>query len=186
MYNKPPQRGIIAHFRAIADATSLPIVVYNVPGRTGSNVEAATSLELATHPRIVSVKEASGNLAQITDVIAGRPSGFTVLSGDDELTLPILALGGDGLISVVSNVVPRAMTELVRAGRDGKLDAARALHFKLLPWMRAAFVESNPVPVKAALAMMGKMENVLRSPLVPLADRVVDTVRTALNKAGAL
>jgi 4-hydroxy-tetrahydrodipicolinate synthase len=186
MYNKPPQRGIIAHFRAIADATSLPIVVYNVPGRTGSNVEAATSLELATHPRIVSVKEASGNLAQITDVIAGRPSGFTVLSGDDELTLPILALGGDGLISVVSNVVPRAMTELVRAGRDGKLDAARALHFKLLPWMRAAFVESNPVPVKAALAMMGKMENVLRSPLVPLADRVVDTVRTALNQAGAL
>src|SRR5258705_847225 len=114
MYNKPPQRGIVAHFRAIADTVALPIVVYNVPGRTGSNIEAATTLELAAHPRIASVKEASGSLPQITDVIAGKPANFTVLSGDDELTLPILALGGDGLISVVSNVVPKLMTELVR------------------------------------------------------------------------
>jgi 4-hydroxy-tetrahydrodipicolinate synthase len=186
MYNKPPQRGIVAHFRAIADAVDLPIVVYNVPGRTGSNVEAATTLELAAHPRIVSVKEASANLPQITDLIAGRPTGFTVLSGDDELTLPILALGGDGLISVVSNAVPRLMTELVRDGRAGNLDAARALHLRLLPWMRAAFVESNPLPVKAALAMMGKMENVLRLPLVPMADARADLVRAALKRAGAL
>jgi 4-hydroxy-tetrahydrodipicolinate synthase len=186
MYNKPPQRGIVAHFTAIADSTTLPIVVYNVPGRTGSNVEAATTLELAKHPRITSVKEASGNLAQITDCIAGRPGKFTVLSGDDELTLPILALGGDGLISVVSNAVPKLMAELVRLARAGNLAGARELHLRLLPWMRAAFVESNPVPVKAALAMMGKMENVLRLPLVPLAADRAGAVRSALQQAGAL
>jgi 4-hydroxy-tetrahydrodipicolinate synthase len=185
-YNKPPQRGIVAHFLAIAEAVDLPIVVYNVPGRTGSNVEAATTLELAKHPRIASVKEASANLPQITDIIAGRPNGFTVLSGDDELTLPILALGGDGLISVVSNVVPKLMTELVRLGRAGKLEEARAIHMRLLPWMRAAFIESNPLPVKAALAMMGKMENVLRLPLVPMDERKSDAVRSALKTAGAL
>ena len=186
MYNKPPQRGLVAHFTAVADSTTLPIVVYNVPGRTGSNVEAATTRELAKHPRITSVKEASGNLAQITDCIAGRPGKFTVLSGDDELTLPILALGGDGLISVVSNAVPKLMTELVRLGRAGDLAGARELHLRLLPWMRAAFVESNPVPVKAALAMMGKMENVLRLPLVPLAADKAGAVRSALQRAGAL
>ncbi|MFL5608436.1 MAG: 4-hydroxy-tetrahydrodipicolinate synthase [Gemmatimonadaceae bacterium] len=186
MYNKPPQRGIVAHFRAIADAVDLPIVVYNVPGRTGSNIEASTTLELAAHPRIASVKEASGNLPQITDVIAGKPAHFTVLSGDDELTLPILALGGDGLISVVSNVVPKLMTELVRLGRAGKLAEAREVHMRLLPWMRAAFVESNPLPVKAALAMMSRMENVLRLPLVPMADAKSAVVRAALERAGAL
>jgi 4-hydroxy-tetrahydrodipicolinate synthase len=186
MYNKPPQRGLVAHFTAIADSTTLPVVVYNVPGRTGSNVEATTTLELAKHPRITSVKEASGNLQQITDCIAGRSKKFTVLSGDDELTLPILALGGDGLISVVSNAVPRLMTELVRLARAGDLSGARELHLRLLPWMRAAFVESNPVPVKAALAMMGKMENMLRLPLVPLAEAKTDVVRSALQRAGAL
>jgi 4-hydroxy-tetrahydrodipicolinate synthase len=186
MYNKPPQRGIVAHFLAIAEAVELPIVVYNVPGRTGSNIEAATTLELAKHPRIASVKEASGSLPQITDVIAGKPRDFTVLSGDDELTLPILALGGDGLISVISNVVPKLMTELVRLGRAGRIDEARAVHVRLLPWMRAAFIESNPLPVKAALAMMGKMQNVLRLPLVPMAESKSETVRAALERAGAL
>ena len=186
MYNKPPQRGIIAHFTAIADAVDLPIVVYNVPGRTGSNIEAATTLALAKHHRIIAVKEASANLAQITDCIVGKPAGFTVLSGDDELTLPILALGGDGLISVISNVVPKRMTELVRLGCAGQFAEARALHERLLPWMRAAFVESNPIPVKAALSMMHKMENVLRSPLVPLDARHGDAVRAALRSAGAL
>jgi 4-hydroxy-tetrahydrodipicolinate synthase len=186
MYNKPPQRGIVAHFLAIAEAVELPIVVYNVPGRTGSNIEAATTLELAKHPRLASVKEASGSLPQITDVIAGKPTDFTVLSGDDELTLPILALGGDGLISVVSNVVPRLMTELVRLGRAGRIDEARAIHLRLLPWMRAAFVESNPLPVKAALAMMGRMQNVLRLPLVPMAESRNEMVRAALERAGVL
>jgi 4-hydroxy-tetrahydrodipicolinate synthase len=186
MYNKPPQRGIIAHYQAIADSTDLPIVVYNVPGRTASNVEAATTLELAKHPRIVAVKEASGLLHQITDLIAARPPGFTVLSGDDELTLPILALGGDGLVSVVSNVVPKLMTELVKLARAGRMQEAQAMHLRLLPWMRAAFIESNPVPVKAALKMIGKMENVLRLPLVPLAEGNVEAVRTALKRVGAL
>jgi 4-hydroxy-tetrahydrodipicolinate synthase len=186
MYNKPPQRGIVAHFTAIAESTTLPIVVYNVPGRTGSNVEAATTLELAKHPRIQSIKEASGNLQQITDCIAGRPTDFTVLSGDDELTLPILALGGEGLISVISNVVPAAMTRLVRLARAGDVGGAREVHMRLLAWMRAAFIEANPIPVKAALAMIGKMENVLRLPLVPLAAGKTGVVREALVTAGAL
>ena len=186
MYNKPPQRGIVAHFTAIADAVHLPIVIYNVPGRTGSNIEAATTLELAWHPRIISVKEASGNLAQITDCIRNKPAGFTVLSGDDELTLPILSLGGDGLVSVISNVVPHLMTQLVRFGREGRFEEARHIHMQLLPWMRAAFVESNPVPVKAALSMMGKFENVLRLPLVPMDESLTPIVRDALRAAGAL
>ena len=186
MYNKPPQRGIVAHFTAIADAAQLPIIIYNVPGRTGSNVDAATTLELAWHPGIVSVKEASGNLAQITDCIRGRPAGFSVLSGDDELTLPILALGGDGLISVVSNVAPQLVTELVRLARQCKLEEAQHIHMRLLPWMRAAFMESNPMPTKAALEMMGMCENVLRSPLVPMSAAHESVVRDALRAVGAL
>jgi 4-hydroxy-tetrahydrodipicolinate synthase len=186
MYNKPPQRGIIAHFHAVADAVGIPIVVYNVPGRTASNIEAATTLELAKHPRIAAVKEASGLLPQITDIIVGRPEGFSVLSGDDELTLPILALGGDGLVSVISNVAPRLTAELVRLARAGRFEKARDVHHRLLPWMRAAFIESNPVPVKAALNMLGRMDNRLRLPLVPLAETKSAAVRGALEKAGVL
>jgi 4-hydroxy-tetrahydrodipicolinate synthase len=186
MYNKPPQRGIIAHFRAVAEATDLPVIVYNVPGRTGSNIEAKTTLTLADVANIAAVKEASGNLAQITDILRDRPPGFSVLSGDDELTLAVMAAGGDGVISVVSNATPRAMAELTERAIAGRLAQARDLHLKLLAWMRAAFVESNPVPVKAALAMMGRIENVLRLPLVPLADQHEGTVRSALEAAGAL
>ena len=186
MYNKPPQRGIVEHFKAIADATSLPIVVYNVPGRTGSNIEAATTLELAAIPNVAAVKEASGNLAQITDVLAARPRDFAVLSGDDELTLAVMALGGDGVVSVVSNVTPKLMAQLCEAAARGDLTAARARHYQLLPWMRAAFVESNPVPVKAALAAMGRMENVLRLPLVTLSEKHRAKVEEALHAVGAL
>jgi 4-hydroxy-tetrahydrodipicolinate synthase len=186
MYNKPPQRGIIAHFHAVADAVSIPIVVYNVPGRTASNIEAGTTLELAKHPRIAAVKEASGLLPQITDIIVGRPDGFSVLSGDDELTLPILALGGDGLVSVISNVAPRLTAEMVRLARAGRFEKARDIHQRLLPWMRAAFVESNPVPVKAALNMLGRMDNRLRLPLVPLLESKSAVVRGALERAGVL
>jgi 4-hydroxy-tetrahydrodipicolinate synthase len=186
MYNKPPQRGIVAHFHAIADAVTLPIMVYNVPGRTASNIEAATTLELAKHPRIIAVKEASGLLPQITDILVARPEGFAVLSGDDELTLAILALGGDGLVSVISNVAPRLTSELVRLARAGRFEKARDIHMRLLPWMRAAFIESNPVPVKAALNMLGRMDNVLRLPLVPLAESRSAAVRSALQKAGVL
>jgi len=185
-YSKPPQRGMVAHFRAIAEAVGLPIVLYNVPSRTGCNIDASTTLELAASEQFVGTKEASGNLPQITDILVGRPARFAVLSGDDEVTLPMLALGADGLISVVSNVVPRLMTELVRKGREGDVSGAREIHQRVLPWLRAAFLESNPIPVKAALAMMGRFENVLRSPLVTLEPRHEDAVRTALREVGAL
>ena len=186
MYNKPPQRGIVAHFHAIADAVGIPLMVYNVPGRTASNIEATTTLELAKHSRIIAVKEASGLLPQITDVLVGRPDGFAVLSGDDELTLAILALGGDGLVSVISNVAPRLTSELVHLARAGRFEKARDIHMRLLPWMRAAFIESNPIPVKAALHMLGRMDNALRLPLVPLAETRSAAVRNALQKAGVL
>jgi 4-hydroxy-tetrahydrodipicolinate synthase len=184
MYNKPPQRGIVAHYRAIADAVSLPIVLYNVPGRTGSNVEAKTTLALAATPRIVAVKEASGDLHQIADILRDRPDDFSVLSGDDELTLPVMAAGGDGIVSVISNATPRLMSELCECMLEGDLAGARERHFRLLPWMRAAFVESNPLPVKAALAMMCKIENVLRLPLVPMDEKHNVLLRDALVAAG--
>lgn len=186
MYNKPPQRGIAAHFRAIADAVDLPLIVYNVPGRTGSNVEASTTLELAVHPNITAVKEASGNLAQISEIIRGKPEDFTVLSGDDTLTLAVLAEGGDGVISVTSNVVPRLAAQMCERYDEGDVDGAREIAHRLSAWTSAAFVESNPIPVKAALSMMGKCANVLRLPLVPLADGYADSVRKALQAAGAL
>jgi 4-hydroxy-tetrahydrodipicolinate synthase len=186
MYNKPPQRGIVAHFRAIAEAVSLPVVVYNVPGRTGSNIEAATTLALADIEGIVGVKEASGNLAQIDEIIRHRPAEFSVLSGDDALTFAVMAHGGDGIVSVVSNATPRRMAALVEALAAGDLVRARVEHALLAEWMHAAFVESNPIPAKAALAMMGRIQNVVRLPLVPLRDDLHATVRNALVIAGAL
>jgi 4-hydroxy-tetrahydrodipicolinate synthase len=186
MYNKPPQRGIVAHFRAITDSVDLPVIVYNVPGRTGSNIEARTTLALAEIPSIIAVKEASGNLGQIMDIIRDRPEGFSVLSGDDSLTLAVMAAGGDGIISVVSNATPGPTARLVECCRAGDFAGARALHERLTPWMRAAFIESNPIPVKAALAMLGRAANVLRLPLVPLRDELAAEVRAALVAAGAL
>ena len=186
MYNKPPQRGIVAHFRAIADAVDRPIVVYNVPGRTASNIEAATTLELAEHENIVAVKEASGNLAQINEIIRHRPATFSVLSGDDPLTLEIMADGGDGVVSVTSNAAPSLVSRLTELCAAGDFAAARTVHHQLAEWTAAAFVESNPIPVKAALAMMGRMSNVLRLPLVPLASKFETTVRAALVSIGAL
>ena len=186
MYNKPPQRGIVAHYVAIADSVDLPLIVYNVPGRTGSNVEAATTLELAEHENITAVKEASGNLAQIAEIIRNKPQNFTVLSGDDGLTLAILAEGGDGVISVTSNVVPQLAARLCDAFDKGHVDEAREIAHRLAAWTSAAFVESNPMPAKAALAIMGKIENVLRLPLVPMKDSHEKLLRSALADAGAL
>lgn len=186
MYNKPPQRGLIAHFSAVADATDLPVIIYNVPGRTGSNIDASTTLALADLPTIVGIKEASGNMGQITDILRNRPADFSVLSGDDILTLPIMAAGGDGVISVTSNVTPRLMTALVEACADGGLAAAREAHAALVPWMHAAFIEPNPLPAKAALAMLGLIDNNLRLPLVPLDRRHEAAVRSALVIAGAI
>lgn len=185
-YNKPPQRGIIAHFRSIADTAGLPIVLYNVPGRTGSNVTAETTLELAEHHNIVAVKEASGNLPQISQIIRGRPAGFTVLSGDDALTLAVIAAGGDGVTSVTSNATPALVSQLCAAALRGDYAAARSIDARLAEWTSVAFIESNPIPVKAALAMMGMMENHLRFPLVPLLATHAPAVRRALRSVGAL
>jgi len=186
MYNKPPQRGIVAHFRTIADSVSTPIIIYNVPGRTASNIEAATTLELAEHENIVAVKEASGNLAQIGEIIRHRPARFSVLSGDDPITLQVMADGGDGVVSVTSNAAPKLVTRLTELAAAGNYTAARDIHHQLAEWTTAAFIEPNPIPVKAGLAMMGKIANVLRLPLVPLAEKFEATVRAALISVGAL
>lgn len=185
-YNKPPQRGIMAHFRAIADVAELPIVVYNVPGRTGSNIAAETTLALAEHPNIVAVKEASGDLGQITQIIRHRPHHFSVLSGDDALTVAIMAAGGDGVVSVTSNVAPQLVAQLCESMHRGDYDDARAIDARLAPWTSAAFIESNPIPVKAALWMMALMQNELRLPLVPLLEVHHAHVRSALAAVGAL
>jgi 4-hydroxy-tetrahydrodipicolinate synthase len=183
-YNKPTQEGLFRHFTAIADASTRPVCLYNVPGRTSVNLTAAGALRLAEHPNVMGIKEASGDLRQIMDILAARPERFSVLSGDDWLTLPILAMGGDGLISVTSNEVPAAMTELVRLGLVEDLDRARRCHNQLRPLMDANFLETNPVPVKAGLNLMGRIRDVLRLPLVSAAATTRTALASALRTAG--
>jgi len=166
-YNKPTQEGLFQHFRAIADSTPLPVIVYNVPGRTGVNVEPATLARLAATPNIVGVKEASGNITQMCDVCSVVPDDFIVLSGDDAITLPLMAIGGRGIISVVSNEIPADMVRMVEAAERGDFAGARAIHRRILPLMQINFVESNPVPLKAAMAAMGLLEEVYRLPMCP-------------------
>jgi len=187
-YNKPTQAGLIAHFGAVAESVGeTPVVLYNVPGRTSSNIAAPTVLTLAkTHANIVAVKEASGDFAQIMKILAGRPAGFRVLSGDDAVTLPLIALGADGIISVVSNEVPDQMSRLTDLALAGKWDEARALHYRLLALMEANFVESSPGPVKAAMALMGLLEENFRLPLVPVQDATRVKLREVLNELGLL
>lgn len=186
MYSRPPQRGIVAHFQAIADAVTVPVVLYNVPARTASNMDAATTLTLAGHPNIIAMKEASGNLPQIETILRDRPAGFAVLSGDDAMTLPMMMRGGEGVISVVSNAVPRAMSTLTRMLAAGDVTAATAADAALQSLYRASGVESNPIPIKAAMALLGRAANVLRLPLVSMAPEHLPTVRSALVSAGAL
>jgi 4-hydroxy-tetrahydrodipicolinate synthase len=187
-YNKPTQAGLSAHFRAVAEAVpGVPIVLYNVPGRTGSNLEAATALTLAREvDNVAAVKEASGNLAQMMAILRERPAGFAVLSGDDQLTLPLLALGAEGIVSVVSNEVPDLMARMVDLALAGHWDEARALHYRLLPLMDANFLESNPGPVKAAMAMMGLLEERFRLPLVPVQEKTRARMRDVLAELGVL
>lgn len=180
-YNKPTQEGLYQHFSAIAQSVSLPVIVYNVPGRTSSNIEPATLGRLAGIGNIVGVKEASGNISQMGDVLAAVPEEFVVLSGDDAMALPLIALGGKGVISVVSNEIPREMTELVRFALAGEFARARELHFKFLPLMEVNFIESNPVPVKAAMARMGFCEEIYRLPLVPLRKPSRDKLESVLD-----
>ena len=166
-YNKPTPEGLFQHYRAIAEATGMPIVVYNVPGRTGCNVDPATLVRLSGVPNIVGVKEASGNVTQMCEICASVPDDFIVLSGDDALTLPLMAVGGRGLISVASNEIPAEMSRMVELAERGDFAGARALHQRLMPLMQVNFIESNPIPVKSAMASLGLLEEVYRLPMVP-------------------
>jgi 4-hydroxy-tetrahydrodipicolinate synthase len=183
-YNKPTQQGYYEHFRAIAESEEIPIVVYNVPGRTGGNIEAKTMLRLAQIPTIVAVKEASGNLGQIMDIIRDAPGDFRVLSGDDAMALAVIALGGDGVVSVVSNETPGMMSAMIDAALEGNLAKAKEVHYRLLPLMNVNFIESNPIPVKAALAMMGLIEENYRLPLVRMTQANRDKVGNIVEELG--
>jgi 4-hydroxy-tetrahydrodipicolinate synthase len=166
-YNKPTQEGLYQHYKAIADGTALPIIIYNVPGRTGVNVEVATLVRLAQIPNIVGVKEASGNVTQMVDICRSVPASFLVLSGDDALTLPLMSVGGRGIVSVASNEVPAEMVQMVEAAERNDFAAARVVHNRIVALMQINFIEANPVPVKAAMAAMGLLEETYRLPMCP-------------------
>ncbi len=185
-YNKPTPDGFVRHFSAIADASTVPVVVYNVPGRTGSNIDTKTLLRLAAHPNVTAVKEASGSMGQIMDILRDRPAGFEVLSGDDAVTLPMMALGGEGIISVCANQIPKEMHDLTAACGRGDFKEARRIHNRVLKLMNLNFVESSPVPVKASLAMLGLCEEVFRSPLAPPLESTRTQLRSALEELGLL
>ncbi|HSV33127.1 MAG TPA: 4-hydroxy-tetrahydrodipicolinate synthase [Pyrinomonadaceae bacterium] len=187
-YNKPTQEGLYAHFRAIAAAIpETPIMLYNVPGRTSSNIAAQTTLRLAKDcENIVAIKEASGNLSQIMEILRERPANFCVLSGDDAVTLPLISLGAKGIVSVASNEVPDLMSRMTELALDGKWNDARELHYRLLPLMEINFVESSPGPVKAAMALMGLLEENFRLPLVPITDKSRAKIRDVITELGLL
>jgi 4-hydroxy-tetrahydrodipicolinate synthase len=183
-YNKPNRSGMVEHYRVVSEATGLPVVVYNVPGRTAQNLGADLILELAGIPGIVAVKEASGDLDQIATILNGRPESLAVLSGDDPLCLPTLALGADGIISVVSNEAPMEMSRMVAAALQGDFKSARELHYRLLPLMRANFIETNPVPVKTAMEILGRCPGRLRAPLGPPEEATRATLSRILAATG--
>lgn len=187
-YNKPTQEGLDAHFRAIAEAIpDMPIMLYNVPGRTSSNIAAQTVLRLARDcENIVAIKEASGNLSQIMEILRERPNNFHVLSGDDSVTLPLIALGAEGIVSVASNEVPDLMSRMTDLALDGNWDEARELHYRLLPLMEVNFIESSPGPLKAAMAMMGLLDEKFRLPLVPIQERSRKRIREVITELGLL
>jgi len=180
-YNKPTQEGHYHHFKAIAESANIPLIIYNIPGRTGVNIEPDTLLRLAEVPNIVGVKEASGNLDQMMVILRDRPKNFSVLSGDDSLSLPLIAVGGDGCISVLANEMPAEFTRMIHAALEGNWQLAREIHYKTFALMRANFIETNPVPVKAAMAMMGLIEEVYRLPLVPMQPKNRQKLERALK-----
>ena len=185
-YNKPTQEGQYQHFKAIAEAVDKPLVLYNVPGRTGANLEPGTLARLAQVPNIIAVKEASGNIGQIADTCNAVPESFLVFSGDDAVTLPIIALGGVGIISVASNEIPHEMAEMTRAALANQWDTSRRIHRTYLALMQANFIESNPIPVKAVLAMMGRIEEVYRLPLCPMKKENRARLEKIASEAGLL
>ncbi len=182
-YNKPTQEGLYQHFKTIAEAINVPVVLYNVPGRTSSNISAETTLRLAQIPNIIAVKEASGNFNQIMAILQDRPQDFLVLSGDDAISLAMMALGGDGIISVVANETPKMLSDMVHYALDGNWDKARELHYKLLNLMEINFIETNPVPAKTALQMMGKIDGAnVRLPLVGMKQESKDKLAAVLKE----
>ena len=183
-YNKPGQEGQYQHFRAIAEATELPVLLYNIPGRTGANLEPATVLRLAELKNVIGVKESSGNIAQITELITTAPSGFKVFAGDDSVALPVIALGGAGLVSVASNVIPGQMAKMVRTALANDWDAARRINRQYFRLMQAHFWEASPAPVKAVLHMIGRGEDVLRLPMVPVSDGTRRKLEQLANEVG--
>jgi 4-hydroxy-tetrahydrodipicolinate synthase len=187
-YNKPTQEGLYAHFHAIAEAVpDTPIMLYNVPGRTSSNIAPQTVLRLARDcENIVAIKEASGNLSQIMEILRERPENFCLLSGDDAVTLPLIALGGEGIVSVASNEIPDLMSRMTNLALEGNWEEARALHYRILPLMEINFIESSPGPVKAAMAMMGLLEENFRLPLVPITDKSRAHIREVIAELGLL
>lgn len=185
-YNKPTQEGMYQHFKTIAEQVPIPVVLYNVPGRTGTNLLPETVLRLANVPNIVGIKEASGSMKQIMDVINLCPNDFSVLSGDDAVALPVMAMGGKGIISVLSNVAPADMAAMVDAYQAGDMDKARSIHYRILALMDAMFIETNPIPVKAALAMMGMISYELRLPLCRMSKANEEKLEKILSAYGLL
>src|SRR5688572_1489296 len=181
-YNKPTQEGLFQHYKAIADSTALPIVLYNVPGRTGVNLDTATVLRLSALSTIVGVKEASGSLVQMSEIVASAPADFILLSGDDPIAVAVMSIGGRGLVSVASNAVPAEMVQIIELAEKGDFPAARKLHLWLLPFLQVNFVESNPIPVKAAMAAMGLLEERYRLPLVPPGHVARDRIMRVLQE----
>jgi 4-hydroxy-tetrahydrodipicolinate synthase len=184
-YNKPTQEGFYLHFTAIADKVDIPIIVYNIPGRSGKNIENDTMLRLAEHPNIAGVKEASGDIAQMMDLILRKQDDFTVLSGDDNLAFALTALGGKGVVSVASNCVPAKMIEMIDATLQGDIERGRSLHYELLPFFKGLFLETNPIPIKYAMHLMGLAEESYRLPLCPLRDgnkKIFEKIYNALKK----
>ena len=182
-YNKPNQRGLLAHYRSVAEASPVPVIIYNVPGRTGVNLSAETTLTLANEcPNIIGIKEASGNIQQVMEILRNRPAGFRVISGDDALTFPLLSLGADGVISVIANALPKEMSDMVHFALKGDLKRALPLHYRMLPLMNAIFEEGNPTGIKALLEAQGMITNALRLPLVKASKPLTNKLTTLYNE----
>lgn len=185
-YNKPNQRGLLAHYRSVAEASPVPVVMYNVPGRTGVNIAAETALAIAAEcPNVIGIKEASGNISQVMEILRNRPQGFRVISGDDALTYPLLALGADGVISVIANALPKETSDMVHLALKGDFKRALPIHYRLLPLMHAIFDEGNPTGIKALLEAQGRITNILRLPLVKASKPLTNKLTTLYNEFGA-
>lgn len=185
-YNKPNQRGLLAHYRSVAEASPVPVVMYNVPGRTGVNIAAETTLAIAAEcPNVIGIKEASGNISQVMEILRNRPQGFRVISGDDALTYPLLALGADGVISVIANALPKETSDMVHLALKGDFKHALTIHYRLLPLMHAIFDEGNPTGIKALLESQGRITNILRLPLVKASKQLTNKLVTLYNEFGA-